>query len=66
MGKKLDILRVNGKNISCPICDHEKFWKRKTLLNTSVLTLIGFDWANREAQNFICEECGYILWFMEK
>ena len=66
MGKKVDILRVNGKQISCPICDHNIFWKRKTLLNTSVLTMLGFDWANKEAQNFICDECGHILWFLEK
>jgi hypothetical protein len=64
--KKIDFLRVNGKLIKCPICDHDQFWKRKTLLNTSFMTMLGFDWANRESQNFVCDECGHVLWFLDK
>lgn len=64
--KKIDYLRVRGKLIKFPICGHDQFWKRRTLLNTSILTFFGFDWANRESQNFVCGECGHILWFLDQ
>ena len=55
-----------GKSLSCPICHHDKFWQRDTLLNSRVATFFKFDWANKSAQNYICDQCGHILWFVEK
>ena len=49
----------------CPICGGKKFFERKTLMNTMGATLLGWDFANAEATNFICEDCSYIYWFME-
>lgn len=50
--------------LRCPICEHERFWKRKTLMNTPGLTFFGVEWANRQAVNFVCERCGHVLWFL--
>ena len=54
---------VKGKNLVCPFCSHNRFYTRRTLLNTVGMTFFGLDWANKEATNYICEHCGYILWF---
>ena len=54
---------VHGHKLVCPICGHDAFWTRRTLLNTPMATFLNFDWANRQATNFVCEECGHILWF---
>lgn len=64
MGAKATKRYVKGKQLSCPICKYTQFLSRRTLLNTKSLTLFGLDWANREATNYICDNCGYIMWFM--
>ncbi|MDQ7793317.1 MAG: DNA-binding protein [bacterium] len=55
---------VAGRKLACPFCDHNRFWTRRTLMNTRGATFFNLDWANREAHNYICEQCGYVLWFM--
>jgi rubrerythrin len=54
---------IKGNPLECPVCKHDRFWTRKTLLNTAGATFWGFDWANRQARNYVCESCGHILWF---
>jgi predicted nucleic-acid-binding Zn-ribbon protein len=56
---------VTGNRLQCPICRHKRFWERKTLMNTSGMTFLGFEWANRKATNYVCENCGYVYWFLE-
>lgn len=56
---------VKGHKLSCPICGHKLFWTRRTLMNTRGLTFFNLDWANQDAKNYICEHCGYIMWFYE-
>ena len=51
--------------IICPVCKNRKFWSRTTLMNTSGMTFMGWDWLNKEAVNFICSKCGYVYWFFE-
>ncbi|MEW6623329.1 MAG: hypothetical protein AB1420_09410 [Bacillota bacterium] len=57
---------VAGKKLICPICEHDEFWTRQTLMNTAGATFFGFDWANRAADNYICDKCGYVFWFFVK
>jgi len=48
----------------CPICGADRFTQGRSLLNTRGLTFLRLDWANREADNYICASCGHILWFL--
>lgn len=59
-----DELNVAGRNVACPICGHGRFTERRSLLNTRLATLFNVDWANKEAHNYICTQCGHILWFL--
>lgn len=58
--------QVKGKKLVCPICGYDQFQTRRTLMNTPGLTFLGLDWANRSADNFICDNCGHVLWFARK
>lgn len=55
---------VKGRELKCPVCGNDEFWKRKALMNTPGMTFFGLDWANKQAENLVCDSCGYIFWFM--
>ena len=57
---------IKGNKLECPICHHDKFWTRETLMNTPGMTFFGLDWANKAAKNYICDSCGYVNWFLER
>jgi predicted RNA-binding Zn-ribbon protein involved in translation (DUF1610 family) len=55
---------AHGKALVCPHCGHDRFWTKKVLLNSSISTFFGFDWADRTANCFACEQCGRLEWFV--
>jgi len=63
-GQKGDVLTVKGQNVACPICGHDRFTERTSLLNTRGAAFFHLEWANKEAYNYICTQCGYVLWFL--
>lgn len=64
MATKSFAVEVGGKSLSCVVCGHERFWERRTLMNTKGASFLGFDWANTEATNYVCDNCGYVHWFL--
>jgi len=54
---------IKGIELVCPICGGKEFYYRQTLLNTSGATFFGFDWANANADNYVCNHCYYMFWF---
>ena len=59
----IDVI-AGGKRLTCVVCGGTHFHERNSLLNTRAATFFRLDWANKEAANFICTNCGYIFWFM--
>lgn len=57
---------VAGHALVCPVCGHDRFWKRRSLMNTPGLTFFGLEWTNRQAENFVCDRCGHVLWFLRE
>ena len=57
---------IKGNKLECYVCKYDKFWARETLMNTPKMTFFKLDWANKRAQNLICDNCGYVHWFMDK
>jgi hypothetical protein len=55
---------ATGKKLACLVCAHERFHKRRALLNTRTATFFKLDWANATATNLVCMQCGYIHWFL--
>lgn len=65
-GKTPDCVTIGDKQLLCQICGNDEFWIRKAQLNTAVATFLNFDWANADANCFVCDGCGYIHWFLPK
>ncbi len=57
---------IKGNKLECVICKNDKFWERETLMNTKGMTFLKLDWANKAAQNYICDNCGYVHWFLNQ
>lgn len=57
-------VEVGGVALRCHHCEHDRFSRRMSLLNTAGLTLLDLDWANRSATCFVCERCGFVHWFL--
>jgi len=36
------------------------------LLNTRGISFLGLDWANKVADNYVCDRCGYVHWFLQR
>jgi hypothetical protein len=58
--------RAANKNIVCTHCESESFTSKQVLQNSMIASLIGFDWANRQATALQCMGCGQITWFAQK
>ena len=58
-------VEIMGRPLTCPVCGDNRFWMRETLMNTSGAAFLGFDWANKAATNYICDQCGYVYWFLK-
>ena len=57
-------VQMDGRRLACAVCGGTHFHERNSLLNTRAATLFNVSWANKEATNYICTQCGYIFWFM--
>jgi hypothetical protein len=62
----VEVEMASGQKLLCVVCRNDKFHERNALLNTRIATLFKFDWANREATNFVCASCDYVHWFLPK
>ncbi len=49
---------IHGKKLVCRNCHYERFWIRRTTVNTWDLLFQGLDWTNQPAENYICANCG--------
>jgi predicted nucleic-acid-binding Zn-ribbon protein len=57
-------VEVADRKLACPVCGAQQFHERNSMLNTRLATFFNVDWANKEATNYICAQCGYIFWFL--
>ena len=57
---------IKGNKLNCTVCNNDTFWERETLMNTKKMTFFKLDWLNKKALNYMCDNCGHVLWFMEK
>ena len=48
----------------CTVCKHHQFDHNRFKLNTGIAEFFDFAWANRSADCLVCEQCGYVHWFL--
>jgi hypothetical protein len=56
--------QVEGRWLTCAVCQHDQFWTRRTLMTTRRRALFDLEWSGKEAINYVCGRCGYVHWFL--
>ena len=60
------VVLQTGKELTCLVCGGNRFFQRELLLNTPGMTFLKLDWANATAHARVCEDCGFIHWFVAR
>jgi predicted nucleic-acid-binding Zn-ribbon protein len=55
-----NLITVNGRQFTCPVCDGREFYDRQIKLNTGVAEYFDMGWANQSALGVVCAACGHI------
>ena len=56
-------ISIAGRYLRCQVCDFTRFYRREARVTTGA-SFFGQDWANTQAECLVCEQCGYVHWFM--
>ena len=56
-------ITIAGRHLRCQVCEFTRFYRREARLTTGA-SFFGQDWANTQADCFVCEQCGHVHWFM--
>jgi len=59
-------VEILDRPLRCAICGHHRFWRREAQLHTALGTVLNLDWAAPSATCYVCDDCGYIHWFLPK
>lgn len=59
-------IEIAGRQLTCPVCSGQQFWKKQAQLNTALASFFDLDWANHTATCLICEGCSHISWFYDE
>src|SRR5688500_7389425 len=57
-------IKIAGKQLRCQVCDYTRFYRREAGLSSGASNVFGQEWAHSQATCFICEQCGYVHWFV--
>lgn len=56
---------IHDRQLTCPFCQHQLFSERPIKLNSTGMSFLGLDWANKSATGLICAQCGHIQMFLD-
>jgi len=51
--------------VLCAVCGGKTFDEKQVKMNSTFLTFLNLDWANRNATALECQSCGHIMWFSQ-
>jgi len=54
---------VAGRQLACLVCEGTEFSYREVKLNTSGMSFMNLDWANKSGVGAICDGCSYVHTF---
>ena len=57
---------IANKELLCPICKCDKFYKKNIKLNTTIASLIGIEENLRSVSGYICNECNHVVTFVNQ
>lgn len=57
---------IAGYPVTCTHCQNDRFFTRRAILgSSSSVSLLTSDWPNAGATNYICADCGHLMWFFD-
>jgi hypothetical protein len=62
--QEAETIEILGNTLHCEICKHDRFYSREGKIQTTAMTFFDLDWANASATCLVCEQCGYVQWFL--
>src|SRR5688572_28585261 len=57
-------ITIAGRRIRCQVCEYTRFYRREAEFSTGA-SFFGQDWANSKADCYVCEQCGFVHWFVK-
>ena len=57
---------MHGCDVLFHAAAYYPYHERNSLLNTRAATFFNFDWANASGLCVVCDNCGFIHWFLPK
>ncbi|MDD5766606.1 MAG: hypothetical protein PHW79_10225 [Candidatus Marinimicrobia bacterium] len=57
---------IDGHRLVCPLCGHDRFWKRITVMITPAAATWNWLPGSKKSINYICDRCGYIFSFLRE
>jgi predicted nucleic-acid-binding Zn-ribbon protein len=57
-------ISIAGRHLRCQVCEFTRFYGREAELSTGA-SFFGQDWANPKADCYVCEQCGFVHWFVK-
>ena len=57
-------ITIAGRHLRCQVCEFTRFYRREAELSTGA-SFFGQDWTNSKADCFVCEQCGFVHWFVK-
>lgn len=63
MSEPQEVILLNGQTLACDSCAGSTFEQHHWKLQTTGMTFMNLDWANRDATCFVCATCRRIHWF---
>ena len=65
MAKEPAYVYVKGKQLRCPVCEHDRFTTHSAVMAPRGLAFLDWEWMGRKAENHACSSCGYVFWFVK-
>jgi len=56
---------IAGHPVTCAHCQNDRFFTRRAVLSTGEMSFLASDWPNIGATNYICADCGHLMWFFD-
>ena len=57
---------IANKELLCPVCKCNKFFKKNITLNTTIANLVGIEENLRSVNGYICSECNHVITFVNR
>lgn len=55
---------IGSTRLSCRVCNHGRFRHRRAQMHGALSSFFDIEWASPSADCYICNQCGYVHWFM--